>query len=254
VTASLSIDADCLLSPALALDTRRARRLHALGIGLVHLRTNGGVDMLARLADLLVAELEPAGFRLGSLEIGSPGQENPASQAADARGRTLRAIRNACRFAADHGATTVVFAPGSTERGVAYQETLDAARQTFEQAARYGRDAAVRLALATPAPAFLRSPLELQHVIEHLDPIGIALDLDRLVAAGEPFPENWIADLGASLSLIRLTDPATVPFDECLAALTGVAFNGQFVIGDGGPGAKSLIQRLERALLEEVAQ
>jgi sugar phosphate isomerase/epimerase len=254
VTASLSVDADCLLSPGLALDTRRARRLQGLGIGLVHLRTNGAADVLARLADIVVAEIEPAGFRLGSLEIGLPGQESPASQAADVRGRTLRAIRNACRFAADHGASTVVFTPGSPERGVPYQATLDAGRQTLEQAARYGRDASVRLALATPAPAFLRSPLELQHVIEHLDPIGVALDLDRLVAAGEPFPENWIADLGVSLSLVRLTNPAAVPLDDCLAALTRLGFNGQFVIGDGGPGAKSLVQRLERALLEEVAQ
>ena len=256
MTATISADVGWLLSASHALDLRRAERLHELGVRRVHARANGASDTLERLGEVLVSELEPAGFRLGSVEVGRLDRENPASQEADARGRALRAIRSACRFAEEHGAATVVVSPGLTERGVPYQATLDAARQTLVQAARYGRESAIRIALATPANAFLRSPLELRELIDQTDSeiVGVALDLVGLVSSGEPFPENWIGELGTSLALVRATDDVRVPWDDCLGALGEIGYRGSFVVGDGDAEAAviQLNQQRGRPILEEV--
>jgi sugar phosphate isomerase/epimerase len=258
MTSAISADAGCLLSRSQTLDPRRAERMWDLGVRLVHVRANGVPDTLERLRDILVAELEPAGFRLGSVEVGRLDTENPASQAADARGRALRAIRNACRFAAEHGAEIVVVSPGVPERRVSYRATLDAARQTFGQAARYGRESAVRIALTTPATAFLRSPVELRELIDQIDPqiVGATLDLAGLVASGEPFPENWIGELGDAIALVRATNDSRVPWVDCLGALEEVGYRGAFVVGEVDVEASVLFlnQQLGRPVLEEVSE
>jgi sugar phosphate isomerase/epimerase len=252
LTAAISVEAGTLLDP------RGAARLRGLGVRRVHVRSNGASDTLERLGEFLVTELEPAGFELGSVEVGRLDLENPASQSADARGRALRAIRSACRFAGEHGAETVVVSPGVTERRVPYQATLDAALQTLSQAARYGRESGVRIALATPARAFLGSPVELRDLIERIDgeAVGVALDLERLVASGEPFPENWIGELGKALALIRATDYSNVAWSECMEALSELGYRGSFVVGEGDAEASVgfLNQRLERPVLEEVSE
>jgi sugar phosphate isomerase/epimerase len=153
---------------------------------------------------------------------------------------------------------------------VPYQATLDAARQTLSQAARYGSEAGVRIALAIPAPGFLRSPNELRQLIEQIDSdaVGIALDLGALVAAGEPFPANWIAESGRAIALVRATDWSGVAWDECLRALRGAGYRGPFVVGASGSehatpetifeaaeaSIRFLNQQLERPALEEVNQ
>jgi sugar phosphate isomerase/epimerase len=255
--------------PEQPLERERVARLREAGAQAIHVRADDGPNTFEQLARLLGAaasgELVLSGVDVGALE-----RENPASQSAETRGRALRAIRSACRFAAEHDATTVVVTPGQPERGVPYQATLDAARQTLSQAARYGSEAGVRIALAIPAPGFLRSPNELRQLIEQIDSdtVGIALDLGALVAAGEPFPANWIAESGHATALVRATDWSGVPWHECLRALREAGYRGAFVVGAPGSehvtqeatfeaveaSVRFLTQELERIALEEVAQ
>jgi sugar phosphate isomerase/epimerase len=265
------------------LDEVRVRRLRKAGAQAIHVRADEGPNTFEHLASLLGAALEPNGLSLSGIDVGTLDQDNPASQSAETRGRALRAIRSACRFAAEHEAETVVISPGQPERGVSYQATLDAARQTLSQAARYGSEAGVRVALATPTNGFLRSPDELRQLIEQLesDAVGIALDLGGLVASGEPFPENWITETGQAIALVRATDyslrgtpglrvcgQGDVRWDECLGALGEVGYQGTFVVGASGSehltheaaleaaeaSVRFLNQQLERPALEEVSQ
>jgi sugar phosphate isomerase/epimerase len=264
-----------------SLDHVRMTRLREAGVQAIHVRVDEGPNTFEHLARLLGASLAPGGLSLSGVDVGTLEQENPASQSADTRGRALRAIRSACRFAAEYGADTVVISPGQPEQGVSYQATLDAARQTLSQAARYGSEAGVRVALATPAPGFLRSPIELRQLIEQIqsDAVGIALDLGGLVAAGEPFPANWIGEAGHAIALVRATDYShgeapgacvcgrgDVPWDECLRALEEAGYRGAFVVGGSGSehgeheatleaaeaSVRFLKQQLERPALEEV--
>jgi len=265
------------------LDQVRLRRLREAGAQAIHARADEGPNTFERLASLLGAALEPSGLSLSGIDVGTLEQDNPASQSAETRGRALRAIRGACRFAAEHDAETVVISPGQPERGVPYQATLDAARQSLSQAARYASEAGVRVALATPTNGFLRSPNELRQLIEQVesDAVGIALDLGGLVASREPFPENWITETGQAIALVRATDYALratpgpracgqgdVPWDECLRALGEVGYRGMFVVGASGSehftheatleaaeaSVRFLNQQLERPALEEVSQ
>ena len=265
------------------LDNGRVGRLRAAGAQAIHVRADDGPNSFERLASLLGAVLGPSGLSLSGVDVGALDQDNPASQSADARGRALRAIRSACRFAAEHDAETVVISPGRLERGVPYQATLDAARQTLSQAARYGSEAGVRIALATPANGFLRSPNELRQLIEQIetDALGVALDLGGLVASGEPFPENWIAEMGQAVSLVRATDyslrgspgprvcgQGDVRWADCLEVLDEVGYRGAFVVGASDSGhltdeatlaaaegsVRFLNQQLERPAFEEVNQ
>jgi sugar phosphate isomerase/epimerase len=263
------------------LDRVRVNRLCAAGAEAIHVRADEGANTLERLASLLGAALELGGLSLSGVDVGTLDRENPASQSAEIRGRALRAIRSACRFAAEHETETVVISPGQPERGVPYQATLDAARQTLSQAARYGSEAGVRVALAIPARGFLRSPDELRQLIEEIESeaVGIALDLGGLVAAGEPFPENWIAETGRAIALVRATDyslretpgpracgQGDVPWEECLRALGELDYRGAFVVGAAGLGTpeatlaaaeasvRFLNQQLERPAFEEVNQ
>lgn len=170
---------------------------------------------------------------------------NPASQSAEVRGRALRGIRAASRVAREFGASTVVVIPGFPERRVPYEATYDAAAQTLAQAGRYAEDDGVTITVENAATGFLQSPREFCQFLDEIDSPAVraCLDLGNVLAANQPFPENWILTLAERIALVHAKDyevgigggtrpcgGGAVPWTECIDALTEVGYDGALVV------------------------
>ncbi|MFD9901638.1 sugar phosphate isomerase/epimerase family protein [Mesorhizobium sp. NPDC059054] len=194
-------------------------------------------------------ELEDAlqrnGLRVSGIALRHFFTHNPASQSADVRGRALRAMRDGFRVAREFGVETVIVVPGSQERRVSYEATYDAAVQTLMQAARYAESDGVTITVENVPIGFLQSPREFRALLDDVGSPAVkaCLDLGNALADKQPFPENWVLELGNRIGLVHAKDhgrgpgggtrtcgDGDVPWSECLQTLQEVGYRGRLVV------------------------
>lgn len=206
--------------------------------------------------------LQRNGMRITGVALRHFFKHNPASQSAEVRGRALRAMRDGFRVAREFGVETVIVIPGSPERRISYDATYDAAVQTLAQAARYAEAEGVTITVENVPIGFLQSPREFRALLDDVGSPAVkaCLDLGNAVADNQPFPENWVLELGTRIGLVHAKDYARgpgggtrscgdgdVPWSECLRALDEVGYAGRLAIET--PPKEGASVQLEEGLL-----
>lgn len=223
----------------------RLARSGATGVEIPFDDQRWSFDWAAEVQRELVRAVDEDALRVSGIALHHLVAHNPASASADVRGRALRAIRNALRIAGPLGVSTVVVAPGLPERRVSFDDSYEAAAQTLAQAARYAADEGVTLAVENIPAGFLQSAREFRIFLDDIGSscVKACLDLGNVLAANQPFPQNWILELRQRIEVVHANDYALgpvretrplgdgdVPWDDALQALDEIGYEGWLVV------------------------